>query len=221
VLAPAWPGMDGDIEELRRDPSGIGHLGIREIVDHYAAIICGLDRQPIVMGHSFGGAFTQILLDRGLGAARVAIDSAAVKGILRLPTQGRTLYEACPNQGRTAAAPQPDRYTKGRRPPRVAMHGFESLKRQFRRVPTLPLARVFLILQTATVAAGSTAAEHVGASSTKTRCNIHRCSPWSSMPSCFHSYRYEIQVGAASQSETVPTNFVVHPFSEIRMQDLV
>jgi pimeloyl-ACP methyl ester carboxylesterase len=34
VLAPAWPGMDGDIEELRRDPSGIEHLGIRAIVDH-------------------------------------------------------------------------------------------------------------------------------------------------------------------------------------------
>jgi hypothetical protein len=34
VLAPAWLGMEGDIEELRRDPSGIEHLGIREIVDH-------------------------------------------------------------------------------------------------------------------------------------------------------------------------------------------
>ena len=37
------------------------------------------------MGHSFGGAFTQILLDRGLGAAGVAIDSAPVKGMLALP----------------------------------------------------------------------------------------------------------------------------------------
>jgi len=37
------------------------------------------------MGHSFGGLFTQILLDRGLGAAGVAIDSAPVKGILLLP----------------------------------------------------------------------------------------------------------------------------------------
>jgi pimeloyl-ACP methyl ester carboxylesterase len=85
VLAPAWPGMDGDIDELRRDPSVIEHLGIQEIVDHYAAIIRELDRPPIIMGHSFGGAFTQILLDRGLGAAGVAIDSAAVKGVLTLP----------------------------------------------------------------------------------------------------------------------------------------
>ena len=44
-----------------------------------------LDSPPIIMGHSFGGAFTQILLDRGLGAAGVAIDSAPVKGILTLP----------------------------------------------------------------------------------------------------------------------------------------
>ncbi len=85
VLAPAWPGMAWDTDELRRDPSGIKYLGIQEIVDHYDAIIRGLDRPPIIMGHSFGGAFTQILLDRGLGAAGVAIDSAAVKGVLTLP----------------------------------------------------------------------------------------------------------------------------------------
>jgi pimeloyl-ACP methyl ester carboxylesterase len=94
VLAPAWPGMDGDIDELRRDPSGIEHLGIREIVDHYASIIRELDRPPIVMGHSFGGAFAQILLDRGLGSAGVAIDSAAVKGVLRPPWS--TLKSAFP-----------------------------------------------------------------------------------------------------------------------------
>ena len=85
VLAPAWPGMDGDIEELRRDPSAIAELGVTEIVDHYDAIIRKLDQPPIIMGHSFGGLFTQILLDRGLGAAGVAIDSAPVKGILVLP----------------------------------------------------------------------------------------------------------------------------------------
>jgi len=77
--------MDGDIDELRRDPSVIEHLGIREIVDHYAAIIRELARPPIVMSHSFGGAFTQVLLDRGLSATGVAIDSAAFKGVPTLP----------------------------------------------------------------------------------------------------------------------------------------
>src|ERR1700761_3647702 len=85
VIARSWPGMDGDIDELRRDPSGVEHLGIEEIVDHYAEIISELDRPPIIMGHSFGGAFTQILVDRGLGAAGVAIDSGPVKGLLALP----------------------------------------------------------------------------------------------------------------------------------------
>jgi len=37
------------------------------------------------MGHSFGGLFTQILVDRGLGSAGVAIDSAPAKGVLGLP----------------------------------------------------------------------------------------------------------------------------------------
>jgi len=85
VIARSWPGMDGDVDHLRRDPSAVEHLGIGEIVDYYEEIIRGLERPPIIMGHSFGGAFTQILLDRGLGAAGVAIDSAAVKGILALP----------------------------------------------------------------------------------------------------------------------------------------
>jgi alpha-beta hydrolase superfamily lysophospholipase len=85
VIAKGWPGVEGDIAALRRDPSAIEHLGVNEIVDHYAEIIQGLDHPPIIMGHSFGGAFTQILLDRGLGAAGVAIDSAPVKGLLALP----------------------------------------------------------------------------------------------------------------------------------------
>jgi pimeloyl-ACP methyl ester carboxylesterase len=85
VLAPTWPGMDVDIDEFRRDPSAVAGLGITEIVDHYDAIIRELERPPIMMGHSFGGGFVQILLDRGLGAAGVAIHPAPVKGVLRLP----------------------------------------------------------------------------------------------------------------------------------------
>jgi pimeloyl-ACP methyl ester carboxylesterase len=35
VIARSWPGMDVDIDELRRDPSSIATLGIGEIVDYY------------------------------------------------------------------------------------------------------------------------------------------------------------------------------------------
>ncbi len=85
VLAPAWPGMDTDIERLRKDTSAIDDLGIEEIIDAYDSTIRALETPPIIMGHSFGGAFTEILLDRGLGAAGVAIDAAAVRGITKLP----------------------------------------------------------------------------------------------------------------------------------------
>jgi pimeloyl-ACP methyl ester carboxylesterase len=85
VIARSWPRMEDDIEELRLDPSHLADLGLGEIVDHYEGIIQNLDRPPIIMGHSFGGLIAQILLDRGLGAAGVAIDSAPVKGILLLP----------------------------------------------------------------------------------------------------------------------------------------
>ncbi|MEU1536919.1 alpha/beta hydrolase [Actinacidiphila glaucinigra] len=94
VLAPAWPGLDREVEELRRDPSGIAGIGLGEVVDHYEKVIRDLPRPPILMGHSFGGTVVQILLDRGLGSAGVAIDSAAVKGVLPLPLS--TLRSAWP-----------------------------------------------------------------------------------------------------------------------------
>jgi alpha-beta hydrolase superfamily lysophospholipase len=77
--------MDREVEALRRDPSVMNGLGITEIVDHYDRIIRDLDTPPVIMGHSFGGLITELLLDRGLGAAAVAVSPAQIKGVLRLP----------------------------------------------------------------------------------------------------------------------------------------
>jgi pimeloyl-ACP methyl ester carboxylesterase len=85
VLAPAWPGMEAEVEALNADPTPIAKLTVEQIVDHYESIIIDLERPPIIMGHSFGGTFTQILLDRGLGAAGVGVASATVKGVRDLP----------------------------------------------------------------------------------------------------------------------------------------
>jgi pimeloyl-ACP methyl ester carboxylesterase len=85
VLAPAWPGMDGEVADLRRDPSAFARLGVTEIADHYDAIVRALDEPPIIVGHSFGGLVCELLLDRGLGAAGVAVHPAPAKGILGLP----------------------------------------------------------------------------------------------------------------------------------------
>ena len=44
-----------------------------------------LESPPILIGHSAGGAFTQILLDHGFGAAGVAISSAPTEGVRAVP----------------------------------------------------------------------------------------------------------------------------------------
>jgi alpha-beta hydrolase superfamily lysophospholipase len=85
VIAANWPGMEGGVEELRRDPSSFASLGLKDVVDHYEQIIGELENPPVIIGYGFGGLVTQILLDRGWGAAGVAIASAPVKGIARLP----------------------------------------------------------------------------------------------------------------------------------------
>jgi len=85
VVARSWPGMEGDIEQLRRDPSSFASLGLADVVNYYEQIIRELETPPIIIGHGLGGLVTQILLDRGWGAAGVAIASAPVKGIARLP----------------------------------------------------------------------------------------------------------------------------------------
>jgi len=85
VHAPSWPGLEGDVEALRDDPSPLASLSITRIVDHYERFIRSLDTAPIIMGHSFGGLFMQLLIERGLGAAGVGLSGAQPRGIRRLP----------------------------------------------------------------------------------------------------------------------------------------
>jgi alpha-beta hydrolase superfamily lysophospholipase len=85
VLAPPWPGLEGEVEALNADPTPLTTLTIATIVDHYERIVRDLDRPPMIIGHSFGGTFVQMLLDRGLGAVGVAVASAPVKGVVRVP----------------------------------------------------------------------------------------------------------------------------------------
>jgi pimeloyl-ACP methyl ester carboxylesterase len=84
-LAPGWPG-DGDTVEASRDnPDAIANRGIEEVTAHYRQIIEGLDRQPIVIGHSFGGMLVEKLLGEDYGIAGIAIDAAQIKGVLPVP----------------------------------------------------------------------------------------------------------------------------------------
>ncbi len=56
-----------------------------QIIEHLEAVVSELDSPPILIGHSAGGVFTQILLDHGFGAAGVAINSAPTEGVKVVP----------------------------------------------------------------------------------------------------------------------------------------
>ena len=85
VLAPAYPGLEVEVEALNEDPSPIEALTIPAVVEHLEGIVGELEKPPILMGHSAGGLFCQILLDHGYGAAGVAIDSAPAEGVRVTP----------------------------------------------------------------------------------------------------------------------------------------
>jgi pimeloyl-ACP methyl ester carboxylesterase len=98
VLTPAYPGLEVEVEALRADPSPIERLEVRQIIDMLENLIGNLVRPPILMGHSAGGAFTQILLDHGFGAAGVAINSAPTEGVKVIPlSQIKSSYPVLKN----------------------------------------------------------------------------------------------------------------------------
>jgi len=75
---PAWPGRDRSVEELNKahpDPELV-KLKLNHVVDHMEVYIKGLDEKPAIIGHSMGGLAVQILLQRDVAVAGVAIDPA-------------------------------------------------------------------------------------------------------------------------------------------------
>ena len=98
VLTPAYPGFEIEVEELRKNPDIIANLTVPETVDHLASVIESVEVPPIIIGHSFGGTLTQLLLARGLGAAAVVVDSAPTEGVRVNPlSQVKSLFPALKN----------------------------------------------------------------------------------------------------------------------------
>ncbi|MET0393799.1 MAG: alpha/beta hydrolase [Chitinophagaceae bacterium] len=85
TIAPAWPFKEAaNAAALRnRQPNDtdLAALTLSELVDHYAGIVKSFPEKPIVIGHSLGGLITQIIVNRGLAAAGVAIHSVPPQGI--------------------------------------------------------------------------------------------------------------------------------------------
>ena len=85
MIAAAYPGFEVEVEALNADPKPIEHVTVPAIIEHLETIVGELESPPIIIGHSAGGVFTQILVDHGFGAAGVAINSAPTEGVKRIP----------------------------------------------------------------------------------------------------------------------------------------
>jgi pimeloyl-ACP methyl ester carboxylesterase len=85
ALTPSWPDDPETVAEAREHPEVLAGKTLGQIADHTAEVIGALEKKPAVMGHSTGGLLAQIIADRGLSAATVAIDPGPFRGVLPLP----------------------------------------------------------------------------------------------------------------------------------------
>jgi hypothetical protein len=108
VIAPAYPGFEVEVEAPNADPTPIERVTVPAIIERLEAIVGELESPPIIIGHSAGGVFTQILLDHGFGAAGVAIDSAPTEGAKRVPlSQVRASFPVLKNPGQPPQGGRP------------------------------------------------------------------------------------------------------------------
>ena len=105
AVAVDWPGDQATYDEAHAHADSLAGTSVGDLAEHLAEVIGGLDRTPVVIGHSFGGLLAQMVAGRGLAAATVAIDPAPGRGVLPLPLS--TLKASLPvlgnplNRGRT------------------------------------------------------------------------------------------------------------------------
>ena len=98
VIAPAYPGFEVEVEALNEDDTPIVEARVPAIVENFENAIKELDSDPIIIGHSAGGAFTQVLLDHGYGAAGVALNSAPTEGVRIVPpSQAKSTWPVLKN----------------------------------------------------------------------------------------------------------------------------
>lgn len=84
-LTPDWPDDPETVEQARANPDVFAKKTLKQIGDQTAEVIGALTKKPAVMGHSTGGLLAQLIADRGLSAATVAIDPGPFRGVLPLP----------------------------------------------------------------------------------------------------------------------------------------
>jgi pimeloyl-ACP methyl ester carboxylesterase len=94
AITASWPDDPETIEQARAHPEVFAGKTLGEIADHVAEVIGALTGKPAVLGHSTGGLLAQLIADRGVSAATVAIDPGPFRGVLPLPVS--SLRSAAP-----------------------------------------------------------------------------------------------------------------------------
>jgi pimeloyl-ACP methyl ester carboxylesterase len=82
TYAPPWPFKNETAAALRSkqpDDTDLAALTLAKLVDHYADIVAAMPEKPIVIG--LGGLITQIIVNRDLADAGVAIHSVPTLGV--------------------------------------------------------------------------------------------------------------------------------------------
>jgi alpha-beta hydrolase superfamily lysophospholipase len=82
--ATAWPEHNKSVPDLNRNfaaNTALAGLRFTDLIAAFENQISKLPEKPVLVGHSVGGLIVQILINKGLGRAGVAIDSAPPKGL--------------------------------------------------------------------------------------------------------------------------------------------
>jgi pimeloyl-ACP methyl ester carboxylesterase len=80
-----WPDDPETVAAARANPDVFAKKSLKQIADHLEAVIRKLEKKPAVIGHSTGGLLAQMIADRGLSTATVAVDPGPFRGVLPLP----------------------------------------------------------------------------------------------------------------------------------------
>lgn len=84
TIAPAWPYKDAPACTLRqRHPDAeVATIRLTDLTAYFEEIVKALPEKPILIGHSMGGLITQLLIQKGLATAGIAIHSLQPQGVL-------------------------------------------------------------------------------------------------------------------------------------------
>lgn len=84
TIAPPWLHKNADAATLRnRHPdAALAGVSLPDLLQYHIDIIKKLPEKPILIGHSFGGLMSQVILNKGYAAACIAIHAVPPQGVI-------------------------------------------------------------------------------------------------------------------------------------------